>query len=119
MRARVAATALLLIALTAPSVGFAQARSSLTSNSNVNYIDTAIVGRMLRFRFDAAYRNNVPDRAEFFYAKCGCFRELGLDPNAPGPPKLESNVDYQMLEMRLEELIAPRLSGFLEVPARF
>jgi hypothetical protein len=96
-------------------VGFAQARRSLTSNSDVNYIDTAIVGDMLRFRFDAAYDNDVPDRAEFFYAKCGCFGT----PDANGPPKPESSVDYQMVETRIEQCLTPNLSGFVELPVRF
>jgi hypothetical protein len=27
------------------------------------------------------FENTVPDRAEFFYAKCGCYQ--GLNPNDP------------------------------------
>ena len=46
---------------------------AVTASSNVGYIDDAIVQTRLRLRFDAAYDNNRPDRAEFFYAKCGCF----------------------------------------------
>jgi hypothetical protein len=29
-----------------------------------------------RLRFDAAFDNPIPDRAEFFYAKCGCFARI-------------------------------------------
>jgi hypothetical protein len=37
------------------------------------YIDSAIIRSRVRVRYDAAYDLNAPDRAEFFYAKCGCF----------------------------------------------
>jgi hypothetical protein len=43
---------------------------------------------------DAGYNNNRPDRAEFFYGKCGCFRVSGEDPRA-GPPLTETSVDYR------------------------
>ncbi len=42
--------------------------------SATGYIDNAIVGSQIRFRFDAAFGFQDPDRAEFFYAKCGCYR---------------------------------------------
>jgi hypothetical protein len=83
------------------------------------YLDSALIQSLFRLRFDAAYGNNVPDRAEFFYAKCGCFRIAGLDPRAAGPPKLEKNVDYQELSAYLEVAATERLSGFVEIPARF
>jgi hypothetical protein len=90
-----------------------------TADSNSGYIDSALIGNLVRFRFDAAYDDNVPDRAEFFYGKCGCFRVLGADPRAPGPPKLEKNVDYQDLSAYLELAATERLSGFVEIPVRF
>ena len=83
------------------------------------YLDNAIPKTMFRLRFDAAYGDNVPDRAEFFYAKCGCFRVAGLDPRAEGPPELEKNVDYQELSGYLEVAVTDRLSAFLEIPTRF
>jgi hypothetical protein len=89
------------------------------ADSNSGYVDSALIGTMVRFRADAAYDDNVPDRAEFFYGKCGCFRVLGVDPRAPGPPKLEKNVDYQDLSTYLEVAATDRLSGFIEVPYRF
>src|SRR5512135_685152 len=60
---------------------------------NVGYIDSAIIRSRVRVRYDSAYDNNEPDRAEFFYAKCGCFgnpmmkQELGpkFDRRALGP----------------------------------
>ena len=48
--------------------------------SMVGYIDNAIVGSEVRIRFDAAFNDAFPDRAEFVYAKCGCYGG-----NAPGP----------------------------------
>jgi hypothetical protein len=82
------------------------------------YIDSAIPVTQFRFRYDSSYRNNRPDRAEFFYAKCGCFRDLG-DFDAPGPPLLETSVDYQDLSAYLEVAATERLSGFVELPVRF
>lgn len=85
----------------------------------VGYIDTAIPTTQLRFRFDAGYDNNRPDRAEFFYAKCGCFRIAGLDPRAAGPPLTESRVDFQDISAYLEVATSKRLSFFVETPVRF
>jgi hypothetical protein len=45
--------------------------------SNVGYIDSAIIWSQLRMRFDAGYGVNAPDRAEFFYPKCKCFSGRG------------------------------------------
>lgn len=82
-------------------------------DSDAGYIDNAVVRNRLRFRFDAAYKNPFPDRAEFFYPTCGCF------PGAPGPPLPESSVDYQELEADLEWAMSPWFSAFIEVPVRF
>jgi hypothetical protein len=68
---------------------------------------------------DAAYDNNRPDRAEFFYGKCGCFKLAGLDPRAPGPPKPETSVDYQELRPYLEFAAGNRASIFIEGPVRW
>src|SRR5262245_47230214 len=46
---------------------------------DTGYIDSAIPRTTLRLRYDSASGNNRPDRAEFFYPKCGCF------PGGPGP----------------------------------
>ena len=57
--------------------------------SMVGYIDDPIVETQFRIRFDGAFGDQYPDRAEFFYGKCGCYRSLPpaiADPNAPGPP---------------------------------
>jgi hypothetical protein len=78
------------------------------------YMDLAIPMTQFRLRYDAAYDNNRPDRAEFFYAKCGCFGN-----GAPGPRLAETSVDYQDISGYLELAAGNRLSGFVEVPFRF
>src|SRR5688500_4872955 len=57
--------------------------------SMVGYITDGVVGSQLRIRFDSGFRITDPDRAEFFYAKCGCYVRLpatnsNFDPDAPG-----------------------------------
>ena len=82
------------------------------------YIDNAVPVTMFRLEYDSAYGNNRPDRAEFFYAKCGCFGTpdaQGL--GQPGVP--EQNIDYQTISPYFEYAINPRLSVFLSVPVRF
>ena len=55
----------------------------LISDSNTGYVDNAIVGNQVRLRADASFNQKQPDRAEFFYAKCGCYRP---HPSAPACP---------------------------------
>lgn len=80
-------------------------------DSNVGYIDSALVGNQLRLRFDASYDNPRPSRAEFFYPQGGPFN--------PGPPRPNTKVDAQELTVSAEALLAEHLSGFVEVPERF
>lgn len=93
------------------------------ASSGVGYIDSAIPRTMVRLRYDAAYDNNRPDRAEFFYPKCGCFATLpptnpAYDPKAPGPPLPEKKVDYQDYSLYLEGALNNRFSAFIEAPLR-
>lgn len=85
--------------------------------SMVGYIDNAIVHTEVRVRFDAALHNDTPDRAEFFYAKCGCYRtspQPNYDPNSPGPgPGVPNYVNFQQLYFNGEYAITP---GFLSSP---
>ncbi len=98
-----------------PSAGLAQFGGG---DSSAGYIDSAIVQNKVRFRFDAAYDNPTPDRAEFLYPKCGCFRNFG-DPTAPGPPEIETGIDYQEFSLFAESLlIGEVISGFVEIPFR-
>jgi hypothetical protein len=83
--------------------------------SMVGYIDNAIVGSEVRIRFDAGFGDNFPDRAEFFYAQCGC--DSG---GARGPqPGLATNLNFQQLYMRGEYAPMKRLSFFAELPVRW
>jgi hypothetical protein len=68
---------------------------------------------MFRFRYDSAYDNNRPDRAEYFYAQCGC-----NGPGLPGPPLLERSVDYQDFRSYLELAANETFSVFVEAPWR-
>ena len=57
--------------------------------SMVGYINDSEIGSKIQVRGDLGYHIDAPDRAEFFYAKCGCYRDLqgnpAYDPDAPGP----------------------------------
>jgi hypothetical protein len=92
----------------------------------VGYIDDALPASNLRIRFDAASGNTVPDRAEFFYAKCGCYRGLAVlnpaafDPDAPGPGGgAASDIKFQQLYFEGEWQVAPLLSILGQVPLRW
>ncbi len=110
------------LAPTVPAERFAALPSetvALADSSAVGYIDPAIPLTQFRLRLDAAYRDNRPDRAEFFYPKCGCFKIAGLDPRAPGPPLAETRVDYQDISSYFEFAPSKTFSGFVEIPVRF
>jgi hypothetical protein len=80
-------------------------------NSSVGYIDPAFVFNQFRLRYDDAFGNNRPTRAEFFWARTG--------PAGPGLPLPEKRVDYQDVSAYLEKVLCPRVSVFAEVPYRF
>jgi hypothetical protein len=88
----------------------------------VGYVENAVVGSQIRFRFDAGWHNDFPDRAEFFYAKCGCFRGTpaspGPDPDAPGPGGAATDVNFLDFDMYAEYAPHGRFSLFAEVPVR-
>ena len=98
--------------------------------SDVGYIDNAVVSSEVRIRFDAAFNDQFPDRAEFIYGKCGCYANPFLvpptssayDANAPGPgPGIPNNVNFQSLSFMGE--YAPkgnhRFSAFFQLPFRW
>jgi hypothetical protein len=91
------------------------------AGSSTGYIDDAVVGSEIRFRFDADFDLQNPDRAEFFYAKCGCYRNLNPgDPNASGPgPGTAKSANLQELQLHLEYAPNRRVSVFVETPVRF
>ncbi len=81
------------------------------ADSGVGYIDTAVIGSRIRFRYDAAYDLDKPSRAEFFWP---VGRPLGP---GPGP---ETGVDYQDVSAYVEWAPASsRWSLFAEMPFRF
>ena len=83
--------------------------------SMVGYVDDAIVGSQVRIRFDAGFKDNAPDRAEFFYPQCGC-----NGGGAPGPkPGASNNINFQQLYFQVEYAPVRRFSVFTEVPIRW
>jgi hypothetical protein len=87
---------------------------------NSAYVDNALPITQYRLRFDAAYDDNRPDRADFFYPKCGCFRVNGMDPNAPGPgADPAKRVNFQELSNYVEIALNPRFSVFGDIPVRW
>ncbi len=88
-----------------------QSRPSIPG-SMVGYIDDAIVGSQIRIRFDAAFHDNAPDRAEFFYAQCSCI-------SGPGPNQVVADLNFQQLYMQAEYAPTRRFSFFTEVPVRW
>jgi hypothetical protein len=88
--------------------------------SMVGYIDDAIIESKVRLRFDTGFHNTVPDRAEFFYAKCGCFKDAGADPDAPGPrPGSAADLNFQQFYISGEYAVNDRFSAFGLAPIRW
>jgi hypothetical protein len=86
------------------------------------HIDLAPIFTHFRTRVDAAWDNPTPDRAEYIQGKSGFFRTAPApltDLDAPGPSRLETNIDYTDLRGYLEVAISPTFSGFVEMPYRF
>ena len=98
-------------------------RGTKRRGSMVGYIEDPTVASQIRIRFDAGYDMSSPDRAEFFYGKCGCYRSLvgspAYDPDAPGPgPGLLTGLNFQQLNF-LGEYAFGRVSVFAELPVRW
>lgn len=91
--------------------------------SMVGYVNDAGIQSQLRLRFDAGTEINAPDRAEFFYPKCGCYRDLpndDRDPDAPGPgPGVATDVKYQQFYLQAEYAFGDRASVYGELPVRW
>jgi hypothetical protein len=99
-------------------------RSTKRRGSMVGYIEDATIMSQLRIRFDAGFDMDSPDRAEFFYAKCGCYRDLAgsalFDADAPGPgPGLLQSLNFQQLYVTGEYAVNERFSLFAELPFRW
>lgn len=93
--------------------------------SMVGYIEDTVVSSKIRVRFDVALHSHAPDRAEFFYAKSGHYRELAFadpayDPNAAGPgPGIVSDLNFQQFYVQGEYAATDRFSAFAELPLRW
>lgn len=93
--------------------------------SMVGYVEDATIETKLRVRFDVASHNTVPDRAEFFYAKCGCYQDLAptdpaFDADAPGPhPGAANDLNFQQLDVWGEYAVKPWISVFGQFPVRW
>ena len=100
------------------------------SGSSTGYVENAIIGSQVRLRLDVGLDVQSPDRVEFFYAKCGCYRELGVDPKAAGPAPalagrnpattkfIETDIDYRDFRMGLDYALNRRFSLFADLPIR-
>ncbi len=96
-----------------------KARSKATPRiplSMVGYVDDAVVESQVRIRFDAAFDDSAPDRAEFFYPQCSCTNV----PGAPGPnfPGASKDVNFQETYFQGEYAPLRRFSVFAEIPVR-
>jgi hypothetical protein len=92
--------------------------------SMVGYIDDAVISSEVRIRFDAALDDKTPDRAEFFYAKCGCYKNpaagQNYDPNSPGPGNgVPKDINFQQLSFLGEYAYGRHVSVFVELPFRW
>jgi hypothetical protein len=102
----------LVLAALAASSACAQGTSGPTvANSTVGYIDSAIPGDNVHFRFDGTFDDRRPTRAEFLYSKGA--------PSGPGLPVPEPRVSYEEMSTYVEGAVSDRLSGFLNLPTRF
>lgn len=99
-------------------------RSTKRRGSMVGYIEDATIRTQLRIRFDGGWGVDSPDRAEFFYGKCGCYRDLAgsplLDAGAPGPgPGIVTGLKFKQLNVLGEYAINDRVAVFGELPVRW
>ncbi len=74
-------------AFAAPGLFAAGGGGTIAVADNAGYIDSAIIRSRFRMRYDDAFNLNSPDRAEYFYAKCGCFGNP-MNLGVPGFAKL-------------------------------
>jgi len=106
---------------TRPAVGPTERKRR---GSTVGYIIDATIEDQLRVRFDAGFGNDVPDRAEFFYAQCGCNGGGAPGPGAPGAGDLVTKLQFQQLAIEGQYAFKrrngdSRISVFAAIPVRF
>jgi hypothetical protein len=117
------------VASLVPVAAFAQTSSPAPVSrrpSMVGYIEDSTIGTGFRLRFDASQGIHDPDRAEFFYAKCGCYWGLPTnsplyDPNTPGDRDgLAVDINNNQLYIQGEYAVMNnRASLFAELPVRW
>jgi hypothetical protein len=106
-------------AQTAPAPAGSRRRPSM-----VGYVEDADISTKVRVRFDSATDLQGADRAEYFYAKCGCYRYLppsnvAYDPDAPGPgPGVLTSANFQQFNVYGEYAVTGRLSVIGDLPFR-
>src|SRR5262245_61846571 len=93
--------------------------SPIRRGTTVAYIADAPIEDYVRVRFDTAFDNNVPDRAEFFYAQCGCNGGGAPGPGSPGPQDLATSLNFQQLVGDFSYAFHPRIAVFGSLPLRF
>ncbi|HVV99542.1 MAG TPA: hypothetical protein VHB77_04340 [Planctomycetaceae bacterium] len=105
-----------------PGQGALTASNSVAGSlSGGGYLDPAAPMTSFRLRFEDAVNSNFPDRGEYFYAKCGCFRFAPgnlNDPNAKGPQGTNRSVNYQDIRPYFEKAWSTRFSTFVELAVR-
>src|SRR5215475_6630871 len=92
--------------------------------SMVGYIDDATIDNHVRLRLDLAWDNTVPDRAEFFYAQCGCNFAGAPGPGNPGAGDLVTRLNFQQVYVDgqysfLRRGAENRVAVYASVPFRF
>lgn len=85
-----------------------------TGDTDVGYIDSALPMNQIRFRFDSAYDNPIPDRAEFFYRAAVTPGGVLADGQT-----WESNLDYRDISAYLEYRLCANASVFIDTAYRF
>ena len=81
-------------------------------DSKAGYIDPALIATQLRFRFDAAYGFNRPERAEYYYTTWTAFG--GRIPNPQFVP--DPNLDRQSISLMYEHAFSQNFSVFADLP---
>jgi len=104
----------------------AQLRAAKRRGSMVGYLDDPVIGSKVRIRFESGFHNDTPDRAEYFYAKCGCYATLfspgdpEYDADAPGPgPGIIGDLNFRQMYFQGEYSFGTRVSAFAELPLRW
>ena len=104
---------------TAPALDFPTQSVALSGSmfaaldTKAGYIDTAIIRTQARFRFDAAYDFNRPDRAEFFYTTWQSLGGQNPDPPVGFP---EPKIDRQAFWFYYEHAFHRNFSLSVDLP---